>query len=74
MSLLLLLSCTQTGFELKECETTPECRTAFGLGFTCGAEGLCESEPVPDRCTTTEPSGLWENPENYPDVIVFGSL
>ncbi len=73
-SLLLALSCTPTRFDLQECETTPECRTAFGLGYTCGAEGLCELEPVPDRCLTTEPADLWERPGDYPDVIVIGSL
>lgn len=74
MSLLLMLSCTVTRFDLQECATTPDCRSAFGLGYTCGEEGLCELQETPVRCTTTEPADLLERPEDYPDVIVIGSL
>lgn len=73
-SLLLLLSCTVTRFDQQECVSTPECRSAFGLGYTCGGEGLCELQSVPARCATSEPADLLERPEDYPDVIVIGSL
>lgn len=69
-----LSACSVTNFDLQECSTTPDCRSAFGLGYTCGDAGLCELEEVPARCVTTEPADLLERPEDYPDVIVIGSL
>ena len=74
MNLLLLLSCTVTRFDLEECSTNPDCRESFGLGYTCGNQGLCELQPVPVRCATTEPADLLDRSEDYPDVIVIGSL
>lgn len=74
MSLLLLFGCSLTRFEPTACTAASECREAFGFGWTCGDEGLCAALEAPARCDTTWPEDLLQRPEEYPDVIVVGSL
>lgn len=50
------------------------CRSDIGVGFVCGASGMCEAVAVPPRCAATYPEDLLTRPDKYPDAIVFGSL
>jgi hypothetical protein len=56
------------------CTSGDACREAFGLGYTCGDAGLCEPAPAQPRCDATWPEDLLQRPEDYPGVLVVGSL
>jgi ABC-type branched-subunit amino acid transport system substrate-binding protein len=72
--LVLAGGCTFNRVDVADCETNSECRSAFGLGYVCGGEGLCDRvEPSP-RCTTTYPPDLFEDRFEHRDRIVFGNL
>lgn len=66
-------SCTLTR-ESADCASTTECREAFGTGYVCAAEGLCELAPVNVACTAQMPADLLSAPEKYRDYVVLGSL
>lgn len=68
------LSCSLGTTAFTPCESGGECRDAFGFGWTCGAEGYCESVPLADRCDTTYPDDLFIRPENYAGIHVVGTL
>jgi ABC-type branched-subunit amino acid transport system substrate-binding protein len=71
---LALAGCSFTTLDVGECEASTECRSAFGFGYVCTEEGLCEeAEPSP-RCTETFPPGLWDNRLEHRDRIVFGNI
>lgn len=72
--LAVLASCTLTRTKVDECTSSADCRAAFGIGFTCGGDGLCEKAPPNPRCTRTFPEDLLSRPESYPNAIVYGSL
>lgn len=75
MLLMLLSSCTVTGFKAEACTTNSECREAFGFGWACEPEvGLCEVAEVHPRCASTWPEDLFLRPENYSDAIVLASM
>jgi ABC-type branched-subunit amino acid transport system substrate-binding protein len=82
---LFALGCTVTKFDHQACSKNGDCRTAFGFGAVCNAEGLCEEAKgaaiagmtegaVDKRCAVTFPDDLWKRPEHYKDVVVIGSL
>ncbi|MBZ5713473.1 hypothetical protein [Nannocystis pusilla] len=56
------------------CSSSADCRNAFGLGYVCGAEELCEKSEALERCEGVYPVDLLKAPEKYRDVIVLGSL
>jgi len=70
----LLASCTVTIAGNDDCTTSADCRTAFGLGWICGGDGLCQKAPPSPRCTTTFPDDLLVRPESYPDVRIVGCI
>ncbi len=57
-----------------QCETSEECRGAFGLGSVCGEGGLCKSVALESRCKAVYPTDLFSASEKYPEAIVLGSL
>lgn len=71
---LLLLGCSLSTLDYTPCETSAECRDAFGFGYTCGDAGLCEDVAVQPRCNDVYPVDLFQRIENYRDTIVYGSL
>ncbi len=71
---LLSLSCTLSAYSYTPCTDNAECREAFGLGSVCGDQQLCTAMTSEPRCANTYPEDLLERPEEYPDVIVMGSL
>lgn len=74
LPLPLLAACSLTTYDYAACSTGAECRDAFGFGYTCGGEGLCEEIEVEPRCDDAWPVDLFERAENYRDAIVLGSL
>src|SRR4026208_2145535 len=60
--------------DFEECKTNSDCRSAFGIGSTCGGDGLWVSPVVNRRCRTTDPEDLFPRPENYRNAVGFGSL
>jgi branched-chain amino acid transport system substrate-binding protein len=60
--------------DFEECKAHGDCRSAFGIGSTCGDDGLCAAPVVNKRCATTFPEDLFTRPENYKNAVVFGSL
>ncbi len=72
--LAVLASCTLTRTKVDDCSSNTDCRNAFGIGFVCGGDGLCERATVNPRCTRTFPEDLLTRPESYPKAIVYGSL
>ncbi len=69
------LGCSVIGTaDVANCSTNTECRSSFGLGSTCGGDGLCSTAPVAPRCTQTFPEDLFSRRDKYKDTIVLGSL
>lgn len=50
------------------------CREAFGLGWACGEAGLCQEVEQNKRCKEVYPENLFDDPEEFRDAIIFGSL
>jgi branched-chain amino acid transport system substrate-binding protein len=72
---LALLGCSVVSKpDYEECNTNADCRSTFGIGSTCGGEGLCAAPVLNRRCATTFPEDLFTRPENYRNAVVFGSL
>jgi branched-chain amino acid transport system substrate-binding protein len=74
LALVLASSCTLTRTSVDSCKSNGDCRTAFGVGLTCGSDGLCETAPVNARCTTTFPADVLTRSASYPGVLLVGSL
>lgn len=69
------VGCTMIGTApYEQCRSNSECRSSFGLGSTCGGDGLCTSALAAPRCAQTFPEDLFSRPEKYQDIIVLGSL
>jgi len=74
-ALAVLLGCSVVSrVDYDECSDGATCREAFGLGYTCGASGLCEEIEVNKRCKDVFPVDLLKDPEKYRNVVLFGSL
>ncbi len=67
------LACSLGTFPQVDCSDNSSCRSAFGWGWTCNGEGLCDEVTVQERCTT-EPEDLFRNRDTYSDAIVLGSV
>ena len=65
--------CSASLFEFSECTGTVQCREAFGRGWMCGEEGLCELAPAEPRCSSW-PNGVLEDLPAYEDHILIGNL
>ena len=74
VTLALTSSCTLTRTKVDSCSQNSDCRGAFGVGRTCGSDGLCEAAPANARCTTTFPPDVLTRSENYPGVLLVGAL
>jgi len=72
VSLLFVSGCSLSRLDAGTCADSAQCRDAFGWGWSCGEEGLCEEAVAPARCGETWPEDLLENPGDYEDSIVFG--
>lgn len=68
-----LFGCSLTR-EKAQCESTQECKQAFGTGYVCASAGLCELADVEPACLTQTPGGLLLAPDEFPGHVVFGSL
>lgn len=70
-----LLGCSAvSSVDYAPCSSSADCRSAFGLGYACGEQELCEKVEGFERCDEVFPVDLLEAPEKYRDAIVFGSL
>ena len=54
-------SCSLNRFEHDECTANTDCRSAFGFGSVCSAEGFCEDPAILPRCRETYPEDIFEN-------------
>jgi len=66
--------CTLTRTDFDECESSAECRSAFGIGHVCTGDGLCEEVEPAARCTQTFPPGLFDNRLEERDRIIIGNM
>lgn len=66
--------CSLTGTDVTECDSNAECRSAFGVGFVCASDGLCDEAAPSPRCTQTFPEDLFENRSGSRGKIVVGNL
>lgn len=67
------VACTLTRTPAR-CETTSECREAFGTGYVCSSENLCDLAPANASCTAQSPADLLTAPEKYRNHVIIGSL
>jgi branched-chain amino acid transport system substrate-binding protein len=74
MIALLLTACSFTTTDVDACTTNLECREAFGWGSVCGDDGLCADWTPNPRCDRTIPADLFDNKDEYRDLVVLGSL
>jgi hypothetical protein len=73
-TLSLCIACSYSAIEERSCEEHPTCREAFGPGFVCRSDGLCEpAKPLP-RCDATFPSDLLTRPSLYRGAVVIGHV
>ncbi len=56
------------------CNSNEDCRRVFGWGSTCDRDGYCEAPTPTERCASTYPDDLFEQPERYVDYRVIGAL
>lgn len=71
----LLGSCTLVVGESEVCETDLQCVSELGFGSVCQADGYCSAPPeTPARCSRTFPDDLFDQPGEYADYILLGSL
>lgn len=70
--LLALAGCSLGRIQEDSCVDNTQCREAFGWGWTCGDEGLCEEAEVPERCSQTWPEDLLDDRGAYADSILLG--
>lgn len=66
--------CSLTLVDRAECSDNAQCRTEFGLGSVCGADGFCEQVQTPARCGKAFPEDFLDNPAEYEDHILLGTL
>jgi len=71
---VLFTGCSLSTVPYVACEQHSDCREAFGFGWECGDEGLCQELQPHVRCGDTYPSDLFERPERYEETLVFGTL
>ncbi|MDC0717756.1 ABC transporter substrate-binding protein [Nannocystis bainbridge] len=70
-----ILGCSAvSSVDYAPCSSSADCRGAFGLGYACGEQQLCEKAEVFERCDEVYPVDLFEAPDKSRDLIVFGSL
>lgn len=69
-----LAGCSLTVPPQNDCTSTQECRETFGLGFTCGADGFCDSPTEHPRCTRTYPANVFEDRARYGSAFVIGAI
>ncbi len=69
-----MTGCSLTLVDRAECEDNVQCRTEFGLGSVCGDEGFCERVQTPVRCGKAFPEDFLDNPDDYADHILLGTL
>src|SRR6476660_8401925 len=55
-SLAILGSCSFGTVHPVDCTSNQECRSVFGLGSVCGAEGLCDTIEMHPRCQAGVPA------------------
>lgn len=70
----LLASCSFTQGSVDTCSVDDDCRAAFGVGFVCLESGFCQSATSEPRCETVWPVDLDENPDDYPGIILIGTI
>jgi len=70
---VLLFSCS-LGPNPEKCVRDQQCRNAFGLGATCGEDGLCAIAGSNIRCDQTYPSDLLSRPEKHSKDLILGTL
>jgi len=77
-SSLLLLSvlsgCSLGNIKTQSCDSSAQCRDAFGFGWECASSGYCDAVVPSNRCDDPYPDDLFTRPENYSDAIVLGTL
>ena len=71
---LLTIGCSVGVYDQQPCETSSQCRDAFGLGSICGEAGLCEYATPSDRCYTTYPANVFDDWTAHSDSLIIGSL
>jgi len=70
----MLLACSFQIPTYDRCESSADCQSAFGTGYTCGSDGYCSLFEPQDRCQLTFPENVYENWDDYSDAYVLGTL
>lgn len=71
---LVAAGCSFGRTDVAECETDSECREAFGIASLCREDGYCQILEEQDRCRATFPGDFEENPGNYPNILLVGTI
>ncbi|MCB9596780.1 MAG: ABC transporter substrate-binding protein [Sandaracinaceae bacterium] len=71
---LSLAGCSLTASHADPCESTAECRAAFGLGSACGDDGFCQPVGVHPRCERAFPANLLSEGPLYRGAFVIGAI
>jgi len=66
------LSCSLSRFAYTPCSTNKQCRDAFGWGFSCNEEQLCDEVLPTPRCKETYPTDLLQRKSDFEDGIIIG--
>ncbi len=67
--------CTLAVGEPEVCDADLQCVSGFGFGSVCQSDGYCSAPPeIPARCGRTFPDGLLDQPAEFADHIIIGSL
>ena len=71
---IVTIGCSVGVYDQQPCETSTQCREAFGLGSICGESGLCEFAAATERCSETHPDNLFDDWSNQSDSLIIGGL
>jgi branched-chain amino acid transport system substrate-binding protein len=66
------LSCSLSRFAYTPCSTNKQCRDAFGWGFSCNEDQLCDEVLPTPRCKETYPTDLLQRKSDFDDGIIIG--
>lgn len=70
---LLLGGCSLAQTSVLPCAEAVDCRSAFGRGWVCGAEGFCLEEPLIERCAEATVDTVEVGP-NDPEPIWLATV
>jgi branched-chain amino acid transport system substrate-binding protein len=69
-----LAGCTLTRPEHDSCQSLAQCQAAYGPGYVCAEDGLCDLAEQHPRCTKSFPDDLLQDPSAHTNDVLLASI